>query len=1762
MSEVFSEYYAGRAGRNGESGEKPFANGFEALKSLDSNKDNVFDSKDRDFNAVRVWQDANHNGVTDSGELKTLASLGITSIALSYSNEGGQLFNGNELLAKGHFIRNGKKQEAIAVNFLANPRGHTITSLSGGKKTVTEGSGLIKGTSSFTATDNQNRDLSAASLGVVNIQAGDGDDILRGDEKDNWLAGGAGADTFFGGEGNDVLLIDGDDLPENIHGGAGDDIVQVIGNKGVTLDLAVAEVEIAHGGRGDDVFVSSGNYSVFVRGGDGNDTIIGSIANDALSGENGDDFISGNEGKDLIRGHRGNDHLFGDEGDDVLFGGSDDDMLYGGEGADTLLGEGGDDYLDGGEGEDVAEFSGNFADYKITKMGDGLLVSDTKQGRDGTDFLRNIEKLNFKDITNYSAPSAQEWENPIPVEDILYQDSRGQPFDGSRPYILRLSDLVKNDIDLQGDAISAYQATNIRGGTIQVLNANEIQFTPDPNFKGIASFEYAIEDSKGAKALQLSSGELKGKVYLVPPHLPSDPDIIRQYYLETDNILPVWEHYTGKNIRIGQFEPSGPFSVSEEVADYRHPELRGQIDKQWLHEYEYRRQEEDKTFSKHATEVAGIMVAARNGEGGVGVAYDAKIASHWVGADVSSLDKMKRYDIANHSWGHTRHFIEQINFADKSKTIFDIYKPALTEGRNGLGTVIVNSAGNNRTSGGNTNYSELTNVRYGIAVASAELNEQFKTKIASYSNPGASILVAAHGSNVYSSSREIVNKNGSTLGSEYARNNGTSFSAPIVSGVIALMLEANPHLGYRDIQEILAITAMNNDITDSQWQRNGAKNWNGMGMYISHDYGYGVVDAQSAVRLAQDWHTQHTYENEIKLENVFDSGVLNQEIEDESGRQWAVNVSNSNLQLENVAVRVSLTHTRASDLIIKLISPAGTQSILLDRPGKNPQAENEHGDQQFGNSNTLNYRFNTALLKGEDPNGQWKLQVFDAAAGEIGTLHNWSLSFYGRQYNNADTYFYTNEFHHQPEAGLRDENGGSDTINAAAMSGTIQVDLSTGIANLAGKRLHIETPKSIENITAGDGDDQLVGNQASNILVGGRGNDRLAGKQGNDFLVGGLGNNSLSGDEGFDSFIIEQEANSENMITDFVIGEDRLILTGFDHLDWSKQQQGADTIIRLGKGQTIRLQNVNASAFNLAHIVVTKEKFKPYWLSQVPQYGFASDTNETGLPDGDVAYWGTASNDRIFGGAGADKLYGGFGDDILVGEHNSESEVGGNDTIYGGEGNDHILGGAGDDVLYGNAGLDTIKGGAGNDRIYLEGDDMALASPYHSQNLFELGNYSRIELNTAFVVGGKGSDHFVVVKNDSEDASKGLMKNVIWDFDINDANEKIDLSQFTGLKTINLNGFTLNNEQYTRVWLGERGQGTQYITLRGVRPNQLTAEKFIFSQEAEMPHIAEVMDGTNTNDKLAGNAISNLLDGQSGADTMEGMAGDDVYMVDNANDTVIEAKNEGYDIVKSTVSYTLSNHVEELQLMETAQNATGNSENNRLVGNSGNNFLDGKAGFDTMIGGDGNDTYIVDSHLDKVIEKVNQGNDTVVSSVSYTLPEQVENLELSGDKPISGTGNDGSNVLAGNQANNRLIGYDGNDTLKGKQGNDFLMGGKGNDRYHFARGDGIDHIYDEQGDDQLYFEQISHDQLWFKRSDNDLEISVIGTQDKVLITDWYSKNYRVEGIRTSNNKFLDHNNVDRLVNAMAAFAPPAAGQISLPPNIQTELHPILSANWR
>jgi Ca2+-binding RTX toxin-like protein len=225
-----------------------------------------------------------------------------------------------------------------------------------------------------------------------------------------------------------------------------------------------------------------------------------------------------------------------------------------------------------------------------------------------------------------------------------------------------------------------------------------------------------------------------------------------------------------------------------------------------------------------------------------------------------------------------------------------------------------------------------------------------------------------------------------------------------------------------------------------------------------------------------------------------------------------------------------------------------------------------------------------------------------------------------------------------------------------------------------------------------------------------------------------------------------------------------------------------------------------------------------------------------------------------------------------------------------------------------------------------------------------------------------------------------------------------------------------------------------------------------------------------------------------------------------------------------------------------------------------------------MMGGLGNDTYVVDNPGDRVIENPGEGIDIVESHSDYELQAEVEILILktmdSGAQVFKGIGNALNNILVGNIGDNELQGKDGNDTLAGGGGNDTLLGGQGNDTYVFNRGDGSDTWTENDAtvgnlDIARFGADVAYDQIWFRHVGNNLEAQVIGTSDKAVIKDWYlgSANH-IERFEAGNGRVLIDSQVDALVQAMAAFAPPGAGQTTLPPTYQTVLAPVLAVNWQ
>jgi Ca2+-binding RTX toxin-like protein len=456
--------------------------------------------------------------------------------------------------------------------------------------------------------------------------------------------------------------------------------------------------------------------------------------------------------------------------------------------------------------------------------------------------------------------------------------------------------------------------------------------------------------------------------------------------------------------------------------------------------------------------------------------------------------------------------------------------------------------------------------------------------------------------------------------------------------------------------------------------------------------------------------------------------------------------------------------------------------------------------------------------------------------------------------------------------------------------------------------------------------------------------------------------------------------------------------------------------------------------------------------------------------------------------------------------------------IVGNVGDDSLVGDAGNDVLHAGAGSDTLNGGVGRDTLN----------------------------------GGSGNDVYYV-----DDARDIVIE------DINDAWDVV-------FSTASSFGLSSNVEELRYLGLTDfMGMG-----------NELDNE--IIGNVGD-----DILLGDTGNDVLHGGAGDDRLVGDVGCDTLIGGSGNDFYYVDNIGDIVIENTNDSWDVVFSTVaSFSLSVNVEGLFYFGLSNfTGLGNELDNEIIGNvgddilladagndvlhgdAGNDTLNGGAGLDTLNGGGGDDVYYVDDARDIIIEKhINDSWDDVISTVeSFSLSVNLERLVYLGSSNFIGVGNDLGNVIVGNVGDDSLVGGAGDDLLNGGAGNDTLIGGIGSDSYRFARNSGVDIIIEEDAflsgeRNILFFEGVDHNQLWFKRVENNLETSVIGTDSKVIFNDWYLEAPRsLEFMTEDDGGHFGFASVARLVDAMAAFEMPTSTTLSA--DYQAALGTVLGNNW-
>lgn len=1662
-------------------------------------------------------------------------------------------------------------------------------------------------------------------------------DMLDGGSGNDWIQGTGGSDQLIGGDGNDLIsgfdeadslrgdagndVLAGGSHDDTLIGGAGDDILlgegYFTGSLSLTLDnlstlgvtftassagyytgytttnftinndapnggddilLGGAGRDMLFGGAGDDV-LDGGTESDSLFGGEGNDWLYGGDGNDWLVGDNGD--LTG-AGDDMLIGGPGNDLLYGLGGNDTLMGDAGADELYGFDGNDDLFGDSENDYLDGGDGNDILN-GGDANDTLLGGRGDDVL-----SGGSGHDYLDGG------------------------VGDDTYVFNLGDSAD-----TVNNNDSTGLDTVSFGAGIALVDLNRVRSGNDLILKVGSSgdQLTIANWFSGAA---YRIDRFVFADGTTVTGSEL----------LFAGP--LSGSGTTADDSLPGSE---GVDIIAGK-------EGNDTVYGYGGDDiLQGDAGNDSLYGGEGNDTLDGGSGNDYLVGGTGndVFVFGRGNGHDTVDAYEASYSKYDMVFLNDLLPGDVEFGIGTRVEGNTTYSDLIIRIKDTGET--------LTVLRGAEGGSFYQIQGVKFSDG--TVWSMADIRQAGLHGTSADENLSLVTAGTLHGEGGNDILNGSGGNDILYGGDE----NDTLYG-----NDG-------------------------------------DDILDGETGNDALVGGAGNDVFVfGRGYGHDTVDA---------------YEESLtKYDKVLLRDLLPGNVE------------------FSVGTRV-VWKGPYSDLVIRIKDTGETLTVLRgDEGGLYYDESNMYFHiQGVEFSNGTIWTWTDICRAGLHGTGADDIMTLFAAGALYGDGGNDRL--YG--YTGNDT-LYGGE--------------GNDELEGAA--GNDILDGGAGDDHLYGG-------DGSDVLYGGDGDDLLFGrvsnysylegDTGSDVLYGDAGNDYLQGATGDDVLVGGTGNDLLRGEEGQDLYLFGR-GDGQDVLSNFsgdrnsapwIVPDTIRFGEGIALSDIVVSQDGENLLLAIsGTGDRLTIErwftyNANRGIqvefqdgtvwndLDLINMCVGIGDPVLFTGTEGNDILIGNDINDVGVSTDDFLV-GKGGNDRLIGGDGGDWLEGGDGDDILFGDHELDYS-GFLPAILGYWQEDRLYGGSGNDVLYGGEGRDVLYGGEGDDLLFGDHESGMSCRPWWPQeDILNGGSGSDI------LYGGGGNDTYIFNSGDGADTINDYEA---MDRDILTFGEGIalaDLADFTRVGNDLVIHVGSNGDQLTIVnWFWGRFAQLEVTFADGTTisaPELMERTPFYSLQGSSSTDYLysgpgddfleggdgnDYLYGSDGNNQLFGGSGNDILDGGFGddflyggdgddmlfggdSDTMFGGAGNDKYYINSCYDIVVEGLDEGSDKVISTISYTLGDNVENLTLIgRESENGTGNSLDNVIVGSdwanylyggAGNDILDGLngddtlhgdedddtllggagddvlnggSGSDTLNGGAGNDVLVGGTDNDSLyggygddvfqfglgdgqdiiqldttsgidtlafdwgiglndIRLVRSGNDLLVqvgeSDDQVTLTDWyrsgyesyrldkfsfadgtvLTNAELMALQRTDGTldddvltgasgsdllvGADGNDSLSGEAGNDILFGNNGNDLLDGGSGNDTLNGGAGNDTYLFGRGYDSDTIVENDeiagnADVARFMEDIATDQLWFRQVDNNLEVSIVGTMDTLIIRNWYDgEQHHVEQFETADNKVLLDSQVDALVSAMASFAPPASGQTTLPPEYQAALAPVIAASWQ
>ena len=1652
-------------------------NGFEALKELDSNNDNVFDQNDAAWNEVKVWKDGNSNGVVDDGELLTMEQAGITGVDLNYvdHNYRGDHSDehGNTCKQEGTFTKTDgstgqisdiwfdrntadSKYEAIDVpediKTLPNLQGFgNVVSL--WEAMASDETGELKqlveqylNTTNITERQNLMTDIIYHWTGVEDIdpesRAAAGDNYIQDARIIEALEEFWGSDyvnqNWLGNEESNprqqaslILIKTFEDLRDSMMGkldmqthykelfeGISVHYDNEIEDISADVSGFVEQLKTMYDENPADILGIMENLAKLIQ----EQSVVAPYIIDAIraAGENLDHNISTylkNFGDLNAYITNGNDTINGTSGNDYIDGLNGNDVIYGNDGDDTLVGNAGNDRLIGGNGNDTYIFNAGWGNDTIDNSSndDPSSCEDTIQF--GSDV--SVDDIVIKRQENDLILSTKDGSNTLRVFSYFVEA-------GATNNTIKYIKFADGTTWTYEDVRLAWNQN-----PVSVDGGVTLEGDDDDNSLSGGSGNDILIGNGGNDNISAGSGNDTILAGSGDDYIDGGSGNDSYYYNYGDGMDTISDNGNFDVIVFNRGIDPEKLVYRNEGNDLRimidGSETQGVLIKNFFSSIDYKI--EELHFADNVvirlSEIGLVLTQKNIGETVTGTEFGDTIYAN-DGFDTVNAGKGddiiiggKGNDQLNGGEGNDTYIY---NIGDGLDTISD-YQNSSTEGRNDkikFGEGIKFSDLTFRQNGNDLIITLFNDITQGIVIKS-----QFSSDYDSIE-----YLEFADGSQFN------LKENGFTFQQTDGHDDvtGTKYDDTIYGGA------GNDTLKGENGNDIL-IGGKGNDVLNGGYG-NDTYIWNlGDGLDTIEDYQSSSTDGRmDSVSFGQG----------ISFEDLtFERSGSDLIIYVKGDRTQGVILRN---QFNSDYYRIE--YLELADGTVKNLTEMGFTFQQTDR--YDDVSGTQYDDIIYGNggNDTIEAGKGNDILIGGKGN--------DSLDGGYGNdTYVWNL---------GDGFDTINDYQSSSTEGLEDkikfgegisfedlsfENSGNNLIiyvNGDKTQGlqlnnyfygsnyTVEIlefaDGST--VNLTQIGLTFQQHDGSETITgtayddviyANGGNDTVNAGSGNDAIYGGNGNDTLNGQGDNDTLVGGKGNDSLDGGSGNDIYIYNLgdgfDTISDSSGTDKIkFGEG----ISFEDLSFENDNNNLTVYVNEDKTQGFKINNYFSGSYGIETLEFAD--------------GSTVDLTQIGLTfqqhDGSETITGTNYDDVIYANGGDDTVNAGSG----------------NDTIYGGTGNDTLNGQNGNDALIGGIGNDTLNGGAGDDTyIYNLGDGYDIISDSSGNDKIKFGE--GISFTDLKFANGDNNSLLIFL---SDDKTKAIQINNF----ISDGNYRIEQLEFADGTTKNLSEMGLTFDQYN---CAETITGTDYD---------------------------DVIYGNGGNDTLYGGNGNDILSGGAGHDRLEGGSGDDTY-VWNLND--------GIDTISD---YQGTNKI---------KFGSNIAQENLSFAKTGNNLR-------IIVNNDPSQGLIIESYYSDTRRQIETIEFADGSEAS--VADLIENLVSLPDQVIEGSADD--DILTGGNGNDTINAGDGYNDITGGKGNDTLNGGYDKDTYYYNLGDGYDVISDPYGRDKIIFgEGISSSDLIFQRNGDDLFISFSNNDNDSIriLQHFYNDDKKIEQLEFADGSTIN-----------------------------------------